>query len=135
MERIEHVGEHKVLKPILCFPGGKSKLARILMSGQYIPKHRVYVEPFFGGGSVFFAKPLAEVNVINDIDEQLISFYREFRELPKFDCDMTPDEKRFYDLKERLKNREHLEPCDYQYLNRWSVNCKMESFSRKKRPT
>ena len=132
--RTEHVGEHKVMKPILCFPGGKSKLARIMTSGNYIPSHQVYVEPFFGGGSVFFAKPLAEVNVINDIDTHLMGFYEGFRDLPRFDCDMTPDRGRFERLKGQLKRGAPLDPCDYQYLARWSMNCMMRSFSPHKHP-
>lgn len=129
----EHELITKPLPPILCYPGGKSRLARILLAGQWIPPHRIYVEPFFGGGSVFFAKPLAEVNVINDIDKRLMSFYEKFRELPVLDCDMQPDEEKFYRLKEQLENGENLDPCDYLYLNKWSLNCMMERFSKTKK--
>lgn len=41
-----------------------------------IPKHRIYVEPFFGGGAVFWAKERAEVEVINDTNDWVITFYR-----------------------------------------------------------
>ena len=37
--------------------GNKSKLNKILV--PLFPKHDIYFEPFFGTGSVFFAKPLA----------------------------------------------------------------------------
>ena len=38
--------------------------------------HDEYREPFLGGGSVFLAKPLAKLNWINDLDKDLISFYK-----------------------------------------------------------
>jgi len=130
---VEHRARHRVLRPILCFIGGKSRLARLLMRvGGAFPPHRIYVEPFFGGGSIFFAKPLAEVNVINDVDEQLMSFYRKFRQLPILECDMTPDRERWERLREQLKLRQPLEPCDYLYLNKMSWNCRMEAFSPKR---
>ena len=41
-----------------------------------IPSHILYVEPFFGGGAVFFAKPPSDAEIINDINNRLIMFYR-----------------------------------------------------------
>ena len=41
-----------------------------------IPPHKVYVEPFFGGGSIFFAKGPSFLEVINDINDNVINFYR-----------------------------------------------------------
>jgi DNA adenine methylase len=40
-----------------------------------MPAHRIYCEPFFGGGAVFFAKPKAGIEVINDHNDKLINFY------------------------------------------------------------
>ena len=40
-----------------------------------IPKHKIYVEPFFGGGAVFFAKGPSFLEVINDRNNLLITFY------------------------------------------------------------
>lgn len=42
-----------------------------------IPPHSIYCEPFFGGGAVFFAKSPATVEVINDTNCQLMTFYRQ----------------------------------------------------------
>lgn len=66
----------KTLGPIVPYVGGKTILARKL--APILPPHRVYVEAFFGGGSVFFAKPRAAVNVGNDLDKPLIRFYQKF---------------------------------------------------------
>ena len=41
-----------------------------------IPPHEHYVEPFAGTASVFFAKPLAQLNTLNDIDENIVNFFR-----------------------------------------------------------
>lgn len=67
------------LPPILAWVGGKTKLADKIIS--MMPKHKVYVEPFLGGGSVFFKKPLSDVNVINDLDKDLINFYKGVRDV------------------------------------------------------
>ena len=66
------------LPPILGWVGGKTKLADKIIS--MMPPHKVYVEPFLGGGSVFFKKPLADVNVINDLDKDLMNFYKGVRD-------------------------------------------------------
>lgn len=39
-----------------------------------IPDHDCYVEPFFGGGAVFFAHEPSKVEVINDLNRDLVGF-------------------------------------------------------------
>ncbi len=50
---------------IIKYPGSKSRLAQWICS--LMPKHKVYLEPFFGGGAVFFNKDSAAIETINDI--------------------------------------------------------------------
>ena len=73
------------MKPPLTYYGGKQKLAHIILS--LIPKHTLYGEPFFGGGAIFFAKALSQVEVINDANGELINFYKvvktKFKELER----------------------------------------------------
>lgn len=45
-----------------------------------IPLHKIYCEPFFGGGAVFFAKELSYLEVINDTNDHLITFYEVMRD-------------------------------------------------------
>lgn len=60
--------------PISYYGGKQVMLSHIL---PLIPPHKIYVEPFFGGGAVFFAKPPAETSVINDTNDWAINFYKE----------------------------------------------------------
>lgn len=61
------------MNPIIKWPGGKSReLDRIL---PLIPKHRRYIEPFFGGGALFFHLAPEEA-AVNDISPDLMDFYR-----------------------------------------------------------
>lgn len=41
-----------------------------------IPKHKIYIEPFFGSGTVFFAKEPSTVEVINDLDRNVYNFWK-----------------------------------------------------------
>lgn len=45
-----------------------------------LPSHEQYVEPFFGGGSVFFAKAPCSHETINDADEGVTGFFRVLRD-------------------------------------------------------
>ena len=60
------------MKPILKYRGGKTK--EIKLFKKYIPKFDTYIEPFFGGGAVYFSLE-PEKAIINDINYRLIEFY------------------------------------------------------------
>ncbi|GAG53665.1 unnamed protein product, partial [marine sediment metagenome] len=64
----------KGCRPAFGSPGGKRFLAKTIVS--YIPEHKTYVEPFLGGGAVFFAKEPSEVEVINDLDKDIFFAYK-----------------------------------------------------------
>ena len=67
------------MKPILCWTGGKTKLKKTIL--DHVPNnHEVYVEPFVGGGSVFFAKDQKPKMVINDKNKELIRFYKKMKD-------------------------------------------------------
>lgn len=53
--------------------GGKQQLAKTIV--RKIPEHMMYVEPFFGGGAVFWAKEPSKGEVINDTNRKLMTFY------------------------------------------------------------
>lgn len=58
----------------LTYVGGKSKLSAEIIS--LIPDHKIYCEVFAGAGWVFFRKDPSKSEVLNDLDSDLISFYR-----------------------------------------------------------
>jgi DNA adenine methylase len=62
-----------VIKTPISYYGGKQKLLSTIL--PLIPKHKMYVEPFIGGGAIFFAKEASHIEVINDTNKELINFY------------------------------------------------------------
>ena len=66
--------EH-VLRSPLNYLGGKSRLAERIV--KLIPEdHTCYCEPFCGAAWVLFAKEPSRVEVINDADGELVTFWR-----------------------------------------------------------
>lgn len=64
-------------------PGGKTYLAPKIAG--MIPPHKTYVEPFVGGGAVYFQHEPSEREVIGDKDTEIAFAY-------KFLRDMTPEQ-------------------------------------------
>ncbi|MCB0082881.1 MAG: DNA adenine methylase, partial [Caldilineaceae bacterium] len=61
--------------------GGKSKLSSIIV--PLIPDHTCYVEVFGGAGWVLFRKEPSQVEVLNDLDGELINFFRVVQRNPR----------------------------------------------------
>lgn len=60
--------------------GGKSRLRKSII--PLIPPHQCYVEPFGGAAWVLFGKEPSPIEVLNDIDEELINFFRVVKRQP-----------------------------------------------------
>lgn len=61
-----------IMNPLIKWPGGKS--GEINKFEKLIPKFDRYIEPFFGGGALFFhLKP--QIAMINDISKSLMDYY------------------------------------------------------------
>jgi len=56
------------------YVGGKNRLAKKIIS--LLPEHTTYVEPFAGGAQVFFHKQPSRVEVLNDLNEEIVNFFR-----------------------------------------------------------
>lgn len=69
------------MKPLFPYYGGKARLAQRIVG--LMPPHRVYLEPYFGSGAVLFAKRPASIEVINDADENVVTFFRVLRDRPE----------------------------------------------------
>lgn len=79
------------MKPLIPYYGSKERLAPWIVS--LLPPHRVYVEPFFGAGAVLFAKPPSPQEIVNDLDRNVVTFFRVLRERPaelERVCRLTP---------------------------------------------
>lgn len=61
--------------------GGKHELAPRIV--DLLPAHLVYVEAFGGAASVLIAKSRARLEVYNDRDEGLVTFFRVLRDQPE----------------------------------------------------
>jgi DNA adenine methylase len=58
----------------LSYIGGKNRLAKQVI--EIFPKHTTYVEAFAGGAQVFFHKEPSKVEVLNDLDGEIVNFFR-----------------------------------------------------------
>lgn len=65
------------MQPVIKYRGGKSR--EIPEFKKFIPNdYNRYIEPFFGGGAVFFDIEPSKA-ILNDINKKLINFYCEVR--------------------------------------------------------
>ncbi len=71
----------KMLNSPLKWVGGKSRLRKAVIA--LLPPHTCYVEPFAGAAWVLFGKPPSEVEVLNDLDGDLINFFRVLKHQPQ----------------------------------------------------
>lgn len=69
------------MKQILKYPGAKNRIAQWIC--EYIPKHEVYLEPYAGSLAVFFAKYPARIETLNDMDGNVVNYFRVIREKPE----------------------------------------------------
>lgn len=83
--------------------GNKKKIAKEIQ--KYFPVHNLYIEPFFGAGGMFFNKPKANYNIVNDLDSEVYNLYNTLiRE------------------KEKLKKEFYKMPIHYDLLEYWKKN-------------
>lgn len=54
--------------------GNKKKIAKEIQ--KYFPPHKIYIEPFFGAGGMFFNKPKVQYNFLNDLDSDVFNLFQ-----------------------------------------------------------
>ncbi len=59
---------------ILTRPGNKRRIAGDIL--PHFPQHDLYIEPFFGAGGMFFSKPKARHNIVNDYDSEVYNLFK-----------------------------------------------------------
>jgi len=107
------------MKTPITYWGGKQQLVNNIL--PLIPLHRQYDEPFFGGGAIYFAKKPSEIEFINDINGEMVNFYRtlkkNFSELKEeVDCTLHSE------FQHRQARYIYNEPLKYNdVLRAWAV--------------
>jgi len=43
---------------------------------ENMPEHHSYLDPYFGGGGMFFKKPPSKIVTVNDLDDDVVNFFR-----------------------------------------------------------
>lgn len=107
------------------YVGGKHYARKQIL--PIMPNHNMYVEPFCGGASIFFAKEKAEKNWLNDADPDLINTLINIRDNPELLADIVMSmpiskEKHAYYKKEYLPTTPIEKAARWFYLNRTSFS-------------
>lgn len=79
------------LRPPFAYFGGKQKIAATVAA--MLPDHTHYVEPYAGGLSVLLAKKPSLLETVNDLDGDIVHFWRILRDHPEElarACVLTP---------------------------------------------
>lgn len=90
------------MKPPFAYVGGKTKLAPTIAS--LLPAHEHYVEPFAGSLAVLLAKGRSPAETVNDLDGDLMHFWRILRDRPDElarVCALTPHSRAEFDAAAR----------------------------------
>lgn len=109
------------MDPILKYPGAKWRLAPWII--EHMPPHEGYLEPWGGSLAVFFNKAKSRVETVNDLDGNIVRFFRTCREHPDELAEalaLTPwsREELAY-----CKELDHLD--DVEFARRFAVTCWM----------
>ncbi len=91
--------------------GNKKKLAKKLQA--YFPPHKIYIEPFFGCGGMFFNKPKAKYNIVNDLDSDVFNLFQVVM-----------------NQKEELEQAFYLMPIHSDLLDYWKENKEVEPIKK-----
>jgi len=95
-----------VTAPPFAYFGGKTTIADRIVAT--LPPHRTYIEPFAGSLAVLLAKPEALIEVVNDLDQELVMFWRVLREQPEAlvrVCALTPHARAEYEASKSRPTR------------------------------
>ncbi|MEI3551088.1 MAG: DNA adenine methylase [Acutalibacteraceae bacterium] len=116
-------GSWKVKSP-LRYPGGKFYALKHIMPYIECVEHDEYREPFLGGGSVFFAKQKVQYNILNDLEQEIIHFYKSILDdemrnelISRFDTEVA-NKKRHNEVKQMLPTTSLERAFKTYYLNR-----------------
>jgi DNA adenine methylase len=114
------------------WPGGKQKLKKTLLAA--IPQHKAYVEVFAGSAKLLFAKPPSPWEILNDINDDLVNFFRVAKHRPselaeRLEHDLIAAG-RFTELKQEKAHGGEIERAlQFAYLTWYSFGSMGEHFA------
>lgn len=91
--------------------GNKKKIAHKIQA--YFPPHKIYISPFFGAGGMFFNKPKAKYNIVNDLDSDVFNLFQVVM-----------------NQKEELEKAFYMMPIHSDLLNYWKENEETEPIKK-----
>lgn len=109
------------MNTLLNYPGAKWGMAREIVA--LMPPHRSYLEPFFGSGAVLFNKPPSAIETVNDVDGDVVNFFKVLREQPEKLAEaiaLTPYSRDVFD-----DAHENRGSSDYDRAYRFAIRSKM----------
>jgi len=74
MKKLSGSVNKSLMKTPISYYGGKQMMLKDIL--PLIPEHDAYIEPFFGGGAVYWAKKPVKTEVINDVNGNIVNFYK-----------------------------------------------------------
>ncbi len=108
------------MNTVLKYPGSKWRIAPWIIS--HFPKHHSYLEPFAGSLAVLFNKSLSHIETVNDLDLNVINFFRCIREDPERLAKLveaTPYSRNEYDLLYYAD----ISYCNFEKARQFLVKC------------
>ena len=108
------------MKPIVKWSGGKKD--EIKMFQDHIPDYKTYIEPFVGGGSLYFHLSPKKA-VIADVHDDLIAFYKSIKdgksqEIHEFMNQNPNEEKNYYKVRDEMEIQSELDRAKQFYYLR-----------------
>ncbi len=91
--------------------GNKKKIAAKII--KHFPDHKIYIEPFFGAGGMFFNKPKAKYNIVNDLDSDVFNLFQVVM-----------------NQKEELETAFYIMPIHSDLLNYWKKNLETDPIKK-----
>jgi len=130
------------MKPIIKWTGGKRREIKHFI--KLIPSYETYIEPFIGGGALYFHLN-SKINIINDFEYLLINFYKIVQnnpfeliklidEIKQFNQQHDEMEKLYYHHRNNINNYKSLNELEqslsFLYVNQLSFSG-MRRFNKK----
>jgi len=109
--------------PILVYPGAKWSMSEWIIS--HMPAHTVYLEPFAGSLAVFFNKPVSDIEILNDLNDDVINLFTVMRDAPDelvAAIELTPWSRAEYRLSDRHDGCSPVERARRYLVHCWQAH-------------